>query len=105
MTERLLGQPFICHPNLSVPNLAGYPEVSLMELQFDLRSSVDAQKTRHRIHAGNLDELLGGEDRVILPARVGEYERSPANGERPGERQRQPDYETWLPLRKGEALP
>jgi bifunctional non-homologous end joining protein LigD len=38
MTERLLGQPFICHPNLSVPNLAGYPEVSLMELQFDLRS-------------------------------------------------------------------
>jgi hypothetical protein len=30
MTERLLRQSFIRQPNLGVPNLVGYPEVSLM---------------------------------------------------------------------------
>ena len=29
---------------------------------------------RHRLHPWNLGELLAGEDRVILPAGIGEYE-------------------------------
>ena len=50
------------------------PDIQKTEIGSQASNSVDAKKMRHRIHAGNLDELLGGEDRVILPARIGEYE-------------------------------
>ncbi len=38
------------------------------------RRFVDAQKMSYRLNAWNLGEVLGRDDRVILPAGVGEYE-------------------------------
>ena len=37
---------------------------------------IDAEQMRHRLHVRQLDELLGGKGRIVLPASVGEHEIS-----------------------------